>query len=296
MDRYRLPDETAPPLRWPGGARIAVWVVPNVEYYELDPPTNPTRPVWHRPVPDILAYSRRDFGNRVGLWRLIDSLDRHGIRASVSLNAAVCDHFPEIVRAFGERGWELLSHGIYNSRLLFDMDEDQVRTVLRDSVETIHRCSGQTVDGFLGPALSFTETLLDLLPETGISYSIDLVPDDRPILLDLRSGGQLVCMPYSSEINDIRILGFRSYTADQWASMIIAAFDQLYEEGGETGTVFCIPLHPFVIGQAHCIGALDRVLDHIRGREAVWLATGREIAADYVRQIGVAGQFPSLTG
>ncbi len=296
MERYGLPDDTAPPLNWPGGARVAVWVVPNVEYYELDPPLNPARGVWQRPVPDILAYSRRDFGNRVGLWRLIDSLDRHGIRATVSLNAAVCDHFPEIVGAFGDRGWELLSHGIYNSRLLFGMDEDQVRAVIRDSVDTIRRSSGQKVDGFLGPAISSTETLLDLLPEFGISYSIDLVPDDRPILLDLRSGGRLICIPYSSEINDIRILGFRSYTADQWAAMVMAAFDQLYEEGGENGTVFCIPLHPFIMGQAHCIAALDRVLGHIRSREAVWLATGREIAADYVRQRGVTDEFSSLAG
>ncbi|MDE8651522.1 polysaccharide deacetylase family protein [Novosphingobium album (ex Liu et al. 2023)] len=293
MDRYEASANRGEPIQWPGGARIAVWLVPNIEFYELDPPANPARAAWHRPAPDVLAYSRRDFGNRVGLWRLMDSLDRHQVRASVSLNAAVCDHFPEIVRECVNRRWELLSHGIYNTRLLFGMDEAQVREVIRDSVETIRRCSGQQVAGFLGPAISFTETMLDLLPECGISYSIDLVPDDRPVMLKLRSG-QLVCVPYSSEINDIRILGFRSYSAAQWAAMVTAAFDQLYEEGERDGTVLCIPLHPFIIGQAHCIDALDTVLDHIGAREAVWFATGREIAAHYAAHVGAAGQFPLL--
>lgn len=284
MQRYATPASRAQqPIAWPGGARIAVWFVPNVEFYEMAPPDNPARRAWHRPAPDILAYSARDFGNRVGVWRVMDTLARHGVRASVSLNAALCDHLPEIVQACVDLDWELMSHGVYNTRLLFGMSEDQVRQVIGDSVRTISDFAGRPVEGFLAPAISFTDTFLDLLPEFGVKYTIDLVPDDQPIPLKVRRG-ELICLPYSTEINDIRVLGFRSYQPEAWADMVKAAFDQLYLEGESGGTVLCVPLHPFVIGQSHRIGALDGVIRHILGHEGVWMTTGREIAASYASQ------------
>jgi peptidoglycan/xylan/chitin deacetylase (PgdA/CDA1 family) len=271
-----LPLIDRPKITWPDGARIAVWVAPNIEFYELAPPG----PFWPRPVPDILGYSHRDYGNRAGVWRMMEVMERFGVRGSVSLNAALCDHIPEIIDAATKLGWELFSHGVYNTRLIYGMDEDQVRAVIRDSLDTIRRTSGQEVRGFLAPALSATETFLDLLPELGVRYALDMVHDDQPMPLKVRQG-RLISVPYSFELNDIRVMGGRGYAPDRYASLVKASFDQLYEEGGENGMVLCMPIHPFIIGQPHRIGALADVLRHVTGHKDVWLATAGEIAEWY---------------
>jgi allantoinase len=280
LQRYTfLPPEKRAKLSWPGNARVAFWVVPNIEFYELDPGGSGTG--WPRPVPDVLNYSLRDYGNRVGVWRIMDAMDKFGVRGSVSLNAAVCDRLPEIVDACVERSWELMSHGIYNTQSIHGMDEAQVDALIADSVRTISKHAGRPVRGFLAPAVSSTETYFDLLPKHGITYSIDLVQDDRPVPIITRDNARLISVPYSSEINDVRIMGFRNYSAEDYASMVKSCFDQLYEEGGESGTVLCVPLHPYVVGQPHRIGALLDILRHVTSRQDVWLATGEEIADRY---------------
>lgn len=275
-----LPLIDRPRIRWPNGARVAFWVCPNIEFYELDPPGGQGRQLWPRPVPDVLNYSLRDYGNRAGVWRVMEALEKFGVRASVSLNAAMCDHMPEIVDECLRLKWELFSHGIYNTRLISGMSEDEVRDVIRDSVATISRRSGEPVQGWLAPAISATETFFDLLPEFGITYTVDVVPDDQPIPIKVGSG-RLIAVPYSTEINDIRIMGVRGYTPQTWAAMIKAAFDQLYQEGADDGMVLCVPLHPFVVGQPHRIDALHDVLGHVTSHHDVWLATAREIADHY---------------
>jgi allantoinase len=276
-ERYAyLPLIDRPKIEWPNGARVALWVAPNVEFYELEPP----RGFWPRPVPDILSYSQRDYGNRAGIWRMMEVMQRHGVRGSVSLNAAVCDHIPEVVRACVDLNWELFSHGIYNTRTIADMDDDQVREVMRDSVDTILKCGAGPVRGWLAPSVSTTASFLDLLPEFGFTYTIDMVHDDQPVPISVRNG-KLISVPYSFELNDVRCMYARGYPPEAYAAMVKTAFDQLYEEGAENGMVLCLPLHPFVIGQPHRIAALNDVLAYVTSRHDVWLATGGEIADWY---------------
>ena len=214
-DRYDYwPLIDRPKIRWPNGARVAFWVCPNIEFYELNPPDGQGRPIWPRPYPDVLNYSLRDYGNRSGVWRVMEALERFGVRASVSLNAAMCDHMPEIVGECVRLNWELFSHGIYNTRLIYGMTEDEIRQLIGDSVQTIKRHSGRDVAGWLAPAISSTETFLDLLPEFGIKYTIDMVPDDQPVPIKVRNG-RLITIPYSTEINDVRVLAYRGYSARQ---------------------------------------------------------------------------------
>jgi peptidoglycan/xylan/chitin deacetylase (PgdA/CDA1 family) len=280
-DRYAyLPLIDRPTICWPNGARVAFWVAPNIEFYELNPPDGQGRPIWPRPYPDVLNYSLRDYGNRAGVWRVMEALERFGIRASVSLNAAICDHMPDIIDACLRLKWELFSHGIYNTRLITELNEDQVRDVIRDSVETIKRHSGQAVTGWLAPAISATESFFDLLPDFGIRYTIDMVPDDQPVPIKVRRGS-LIAIPYSTEINDIRVMAVRGYPPEKWAAMMKACFDQLYFEGADNGTVVCMPLHPFVVGQPHRIGALYDVLQHITSHSGVWVTTAHDIADWY---------------
>lgn len=276
-----MPWRRRPRITWPGGARIAFWVAPNIEHYEYDPPPNARRMPWPRPVPDILGYSWRDYGNRVGFWRMAEVMARHGVRGSVSLNVAVCDHYPEVIERCCELDWELFSHGTYNTRYFYGMSEDQQRAVIRENRETILRASGQSLDGWLTPAISNDETTQHVLAEEGILYTLDLLHDDQPTPIRTRSG-RLVSIPYSLEVNDVPLLAMRNTPPARFAEICKAQFDTLYEEGAESGTVMCMPLHPFLIGQPHRIAALDEVLRHVTAHDKVWLATGREIARHYI--------------
>ncbi len=277
-----MPWRRRPRITWPGGARIAFWVVPNIEHYEYDPPPNARRMPWPRPVPDVAGYSWRDYGNRVGFWRMADVMARYGVRGSVSLNVAVCDHYPEIIERCCELDWELFSHGTYNTRYFYGMSEDQQRAVIRENRETILRASGQSMDGWLTPAISNDETTQHILAEEGILYTLDLLHDDQPTPVVTRSGNRLVSIPYSLEVNDVPLFVMRNTPPGRYAALCKAQFDTLYEEGAESGTVMCLPIHPYLVGQPHRIAALEEVLRHVAGHDKVWLATGREIAQHYI--------------
>ena len=269
-----------PELVWPNSARLAVWVVPNIEFYELLPPASPGRSPWPRPQPDILHYSLRDYGNRVGIWRLFEILDRYGVRGSVALNVAVADHHPEIIAACLERGWELLAHGIYNTRYPYGMDEEQEREMIEDAIATVKRCAGTQLRGWLSPALSPTERTYDLLADLGIWYTCDFLHDDQPFPVNVR-GGRLISLPYSIEVNDGSSYLRWSRSPHDYGAAIKAQFEQLYEEGAESGRVMCIPLHPFLSGQPHRLQPLAEALEHIMSHPAIWMATGAEIAGWY---------------
>lgn len=272
-----------PVITWPGGARLAFWIAPNIEFYELEPPDTPVRSAWVRPVPDILGYSHRDYGNRVGVWRMMDVMDRFGLRGSVSLNVALCEHFPDIVGACVERGWELFSHGIYNTRYLYGMDEAQERAVIRDAAATIKKWSGQDLAGWLSPALSNTERTMNLLAEEGVKYTLDLLHDDQPMPVKVKTG-RLISIPYSLEVNDWTALHLAMATPREYFETVTAQFDRLYAEGTENPRVMCLPLHPFLIGMPHRVEQFAAVLDYVIGHDKVWFATGREIADWYYAQ------------
>jgi peptidoglycan/xylan/chitin deacetylase (PgdA/CDA1 family) len=272
-----------PPLTWPDDARVAVWVAPNVEFYELLPPRHPVRRAWPRGQPDVSGYSYRDFGNRVGIWRILELLARYGVRASVALNVALCEHHPDIVEACHAAGWEFFSHGVYNTRYLYGMDEAQERSVIEDAIATVRRHTGQRIVGWLSPALSTTERTIPLLAEYGFTYVCDLFHDDQPFPLKVERG-RLISLPYALETNDGTVYGRRLASSRDYENILRAQFDQLYLEGAESGRVMCIPLHPFESGRAHRLGALERALAHITSHPQVWLATARELADWYYAQ------------
>jgi peptidoglycan/xylan/chitin deacetylase (PgdA/CDA1 family) len=274
-------NETRPKITWPNGARVAFWIAPNIEFYEIDPPRNPTRAAWARPHPDVLAYSYRDYGNRVGFWRMLEVFDRCGVRGSVSLNVAMCQHHPEIIEECAKRGWEFYSHGTYNTRYLFGMSEEQERAVIQDSIDTIRKYTGQKLDGWLAPALTYTERTLDLVAEMGLTYVCDLFHDDQPCPVKTKTG-TLVSIPYSLEMNDAIAYSVNQVGPRAYAEIIRRQFDKLYEEGADSGTVMCIPLHPYLIGWPYRLKAFEEALRYITSHDKVWLATGREIAHHFI--------------
>jgi peptidoglycan/xylan/chitin deacetylase (PgdA/CDA1 family) len=275
-----LPYNDRPKLHWPNDARIAFWVAPNIEFYELYPPANPLRPAWFRPEPDTLNYSWRDQSSRVGVWRMMDVMARHGVRASVSTSVALMDHYPEVIEAGNSLGWEWFSHGIYNTRTINGMSCEQEREIIRDSARTIRERTGQKLSGWLGPALSVSDTITDNLAAEGIEYTLDFFHDDQPMPLNVREG-RLISIPYSWVVNDALMFHMWGASPSEYLETLKRQFDRLYAEGERNATVMAVPLHPYLIGQANRIGALDELLAYVTGHERVWLPTAREIAAYY---------------
>ncbi|MFY8093838.1 MAG: polysaccharide deacetylase family protein [Niveispirillum sp.] len=276
------PYRDRPKITWPGNKKVAFWVAPNIEFYELDPPNNPSRKPWGRPHPDIVPYSARDWGNRVGHWRLMEVMDAFDIRGSISLSVAMLDHHPEIITACVERDWEFFSHGIYNTRYSYNMTEAQERAVLEDSIKSVMDATGQRIRGYLAPALTHTERTLDLLAEYEFWYSCDLFQDDQPQPLKVKGDSRLISMPYSLEVNDVITYGIYQQSPRAYADALMRHFDQLLEEGAETGTVMCIPLHAYLVGHPHRIGPFREALRYITShRDDVWVTTAKEIAAFY---------------
>ena len=275
------PYQDRPKIVWPDGKKLAFWIAPNVEFYEFNPPVNPSRPGWPRPTPDVVGYSQRDWGNRIGHWRLMELLDKYNMRGSVSLNVALCDHMPEIIEACAEREWEFFSHGIYNTRYSYNMTEEQERRVLEDSIETVKKATGQRIRGYLAPALTHTERTFDLIAEYDFWYTCDLFQDDQPQPLKTKSG-KLLSMPYSLEVNDVITYGALAMTPARYAEILIRHFDQLLLESEESGAVMCIPLHAYLVSQPHRIRHFEEALKHIAAhKDDVWITTGTEIAKHY---------------
>ena len=269
------------PIRWPDGKSIAVWVSPNLEYYEIDPPANPHRKSWTKPHPDVVGYAHRDYANRVGHWRMAEVMSKHGFPGSVSLSVALCQHIPEIVADANARGWEFFSHGIYNTRYSYGMDEAQERAIIEDSIRTVHEATGQMIRGWLAPALTHTPRTLDLIAEYGLTYTCDLYHDDQPGPVHVPSG-RLISMPYSLEVNDHYGFFIYNMSPRDYADALIRQYDRLAAEGETSGTVMCIPLHSYLIGQPHRIGPFEEVLRHIAADGRAWITRSGDIADHFL--------------
>jgi allantoinase len=269
-----------PPLRWPNGARVALWIVPNIEHYEYLPKYVRTRDPWPRsPHPDVLNYAARDYGNRVGLWRLFQLTDAFGIRCTVSLNMTVIQHYPAILEVMEQRGWEYMSHGIYNTRYHVDFSEDEERAAMLESREIHRALTGREQRGWFSPAISNTLRTFDLAAECGYDYTADLYHDDQPFPLRVKQR-RLLSIPYSVDLNDV-IVHRRGEEVGDFVRQIRDWFDTVYEEGAEQGRVMCIALHPYWVGQPHRIRVFRQALEYILSHQGVWVTTGAEIADWY---------------
>jgi peptidoglycan/xylan/chitin deacetylase (PgdA/CDA1 family) len=259
-----------PPVAWPNGARVAVWIIPNIEHFHIEA---------GKAAPDIRNFSRRDYGNRVGVWRLIEVLARHNIRGTVALNGEVGKYYPRIMREVAELKWELMGHGLTNSATLASLSPDREAEVIGQTRQIIED-HGQKMRGWLGPSLAETFATLDLLRAHGVEYVCDWVNDDLPY----RMNNGLYSIPYSLELNDMPHFNVPSIGIDEFYRRICETFDVLHEEGARNSRVMGIALHPFLIGVPHRIRYLDRALAYISSVGKVWFATGYEIIEAYRRQ------------
>jgi peptidoglycan/xylan/chitin deacetylase (PgdA/CDA1 family) len=267
-----------PPIQWPNGARVAFYLGLNVEHYGVDAPSTSIFAGTAGLVPDPLNYGWRDYGPRVGIWRMIESLDRHGIRASVLLNSNVCARYPAIIEAGRERDWAWLAHGKDNSTFEAGMTPEEETAYLSEVVSTIEAAVGRRPRGWLGPALTETFETPRILAELGLQYVLDWCNDDQPYALSVPG---MMSVPYSIELNDVTLFGSKSCTGPDFLQTVVDQLDQLYADSADSGRVMALCLHPFIINQPFRHKYLDQALEYVAGHEGVWLATSDEIAEHY---------------
>lgn len=271
------------PFKWPGNNTLAVWFAPNVEVWHYDSAVgtgitpNPTNR-----VPDVFNYAWREYGMRVGLWRLADVFDEAGVKATVALNAQVCDVYPKAMDEMKRRGWEFMGHGTTNSTNLaeFDQQPDQERDAIRNILRTIEQASGKRPRGWLGSGLVETYNTLDILAAEGVNYCGDWNNDDQPVPMKVKSG-KMFGIPYCNEINDLGVYLRRNWTGEQYLLSVIDQFDTLYADSRKQPRVLGVPLHPMISGQPLRIKYLQRAIAHMKEHQGVWFATGSEIIDAY---------------
>src|SRR5918992_681750 len=264
------------PLKLRGTPRGGVGVIFNVEEGDTNEPMARTvlpTPQGVSVIPDIPNFAWFDYGLRVGFWRLKRVLDRHRIRATISLNASVCLSYLQLVRESLESGWEMMGHGFIPRVINKEPDE---REVIRRAISTIKEFTGAAPRGWMGPGLAETFDTPDILAEEGIEYVCDWCNDDQPYYMKVKSGS-LVSIPYTLELNDIPIYLIQHHRAPELFERARDQFDALYQEGAESARIMAISTHPYITGVPYRIKYFEMIFDYIRQFEGVVFMTGSEI-------------------
>jgi peptidoglycan/xylan/chitin deacetylase (PgdA/CDA1 family) len=278
--RYRYSSiEKRPVYDWPNGKRLAFYIGLNVEHFAFmagignDPFTRTSGPQTQR------NYAWRDYGLRVGIWRVFDMFDELRLPSTILLNSLVCEHYPEVVERIRSRGDTICAHGRTNSELGNAMWEHDEARLIAETTEMIERHFGNRPTGWMGPAAAESRVTSDLLVEAGYTHTLGWPVDDQPIWMSTRAG-PILSVPYPMELNDMGTNVLRDHTGEEFERMIIDQFDEMLEQSAEQPLVMCVALHPFICGQPFRLRALRRALKHCveRGGDKAWFTRADEIA------------------
>jgi allantoinase len=287
-----VPISERKPLKWPNGKRLALMITLNLEYWELTQdhdglyfPGGPSINERLLParIPDFNNHTWREYGHRVGIWRLYEIFDEAGVPASCTVNGIMCEQRPQIVTAASKRGWELIAHNYIQTEWLINYrdDRDKEREVIKRTVDLIEKTTGKRPRGWLSSSLRCTVNTPDIIKELGLIYHTDFMNDEQPYLIHTEHG-PLVSIPYTQEVNDIGIFLRRNLTATEAFELLKDEFDELYRAGGKSGRIMSVGLHPHIIGRAFRARAIREFLDYAKGFDGVWWATREEIAEWYL--------------
>lgn len=285
--RERLPYSAIvdrPPLVLPGGARIAVWSIVNLEVWDIARPM--ARQVLPAPtgqvlLPDVPNWSWHEYGMRVGVWRFFRMYERLGIAPTLSINARVCQDYERVARQARDAGWEFMGHSWEQGPIHKEPDQ---RAMIHRSLDEIERFTGRRPVGWLGPGLTETLETPELLAEAGVQYIGDWVHDDEPTVIHTDKGS-LVTLPYTVELNDIPMMLVQHHESDYLLKRAIDQFDRLYEEGAERAKIMSIAIHPYISGQPHRIRYLEKFYEHVAGHAGVLHWNGVQLLDWYRGQI-----------
>lgn len=278
-----------PPLKLPGGGRIAVWTIVNVEEWAIERPmprtvlSPPMSATSGQPLqPDLPNWAWHEYGMRVGFWRFVDMLRKFGITPTLAINGMVCRSYPRVAQAALDAGWEFMGHG-FVQRPMHHL-EDQ-RSAIRDTIDAIRKFTGKAPRGWESPGLTETDSTIDLLAEAGIEYVADWVLDDQPCKI-ATAGRPVVSIPYTVEMNDIAMMLLQNHPSEAWLRRGIDQFDRLYAESESITRVMAVSIHPYVTGVPHRIGYLEKLYEHMLARPGVLMWTGEQILDWYLRETG----------
>ncbi len=266
------------PVRFPKGERLAVLIYVNIEHVPFGSTAlaHAIYPGTLQFSPDILNHGWRDYGNRVGLWRIMDAMDKHGFRGTVNLNSDVCREYPQIIREGNARKWEWGAQGDNNTSIPTLMQEDEERSFIGRNVGIIEEATGMRPKGWLSMALAESLHTPDLLAEAGIEYVSNYTHDELPVPLRVKKGS-LLTMPYTLEINDVPTIMVKGASAEVFGRMIRDQFDVLYAEGETRPRIMSISVHPFISGHPFRMKHIEAALGYVTSHRDVWLTTGVEI-------------------
>jgi peptidoglycan/xylan/chitin deacetylase (PgdA/CDA1 family) len=286
-----LPDRA--PLRWPNDARIAVIFTINIEHWDMthesDVPLyagGPSAVPYELPgtVPDYANFSWREYGQRVGIWRLIEVFDKAGVPTTCTINGRTALDRARIVDAVNERGWEILAHNFVQTQMLNELsgDPDGERDVIKRTLDAYADVIGRPAKGWLSSSMRSTHETPHILKELGLDFIACYLNDDQPYPLETRHG-PLLAIPYSNDLNDYRMFSRCGMSTEGALGMMREGFDQMYLEGAESGRILNVGMHPHVMGQAWAIRAIREFVDHVKNTENVWFPKREDIADWYIK-------------
>jgi peptidoglycan/xylan/chitin deacetylase (PgdA/CDA1 family) len=271
-----------PQFSWPGGKRLAFHLCLNLEAFAYDTGLGISYSPG-LPHPNSYNWGWREYGNRVGVWRLIKLFDQLDLPVSVLLNSEVYGHCPEVVTALRRRGDEIVGHGRTNSEHQNDFKEEGERQLIAEVTGAIRQHEGKPPAGWLSPGVNPSRVTPDLLREAGYKYLLDWPMDDQPVWMRTRSG-PILSLPYPHEVNDIPMIALHHGTADRFAEMIIDNFEEMLEQSREHSLVYGVSIHAFLVGQPYRLRHFRRAMQHIRqAPDRVWFATTGQIAEHYAK-------------
>jgi peptidoglycan/xylan/chitin deacetylase (PgdA/CDA1 family) len=271
-----------PPLKLPGGARVAVWTIVNVEEWSIERamPRTVLPPPFGQPLlPDLPNWAWHEYGMRVGFWRFLEALEKYEIKATLATNGSVIKSYPPVVEAALKADWEFMGHG-FIQRPMHHVENQ--RAAIADTIREIKSFTGKRPRGWESPGLTETNDTIDYLAEAGIEYVADWVLDDQPVKIKTQHG-PIVSVPYTVEMNDIAMMALQHHPSEEWLRRGIDSFDRLYQEGEKTARVMAISVHPYITGAPHRIGYLEKLYEYIRQRPGVVLWKGEQILDWYLK-------------
>jgi allantoinase len=270
-----------PRLVLPDDARMAVWVIVNIEEWnplEPMPRTVLTPPAGGSPIPDIPNWAWHEYGNRVGFWRMIEVFDELNVQASLAINGSAVRTYEPISRAALDRGWEFMGHGFTQKNM---QKVENEREDIAKTREAIRSFTGRPPRGWLGPGLTETWETPDLLVEEGFDYVADWVLDDQPVRLKTRTK-PIVSVPYTQECNDVAMMTIQHHVAAEYRSRAIDQFNQIYKDSAKSARVMALVVHPYIMGAPHRLRYFREALQHMREHKDVLFWTGERIYEWYV--------------
>ncbi|MCZ0963608.1 polysaccharide deacetylase family protein [Paracoccus benzoatiresistens] len=282
-DRYDWSDMFArKPIAWPDGARIALSIVTHVQHFPLDMPAKPFKApgALSMPYPDFRYFTNRDYGNRIGVFRILRLLAEKGLRTSFAVNGCIATRYPALLDAVAAGGHEVVAHGLDMGKVHHSgLSIDDENAIVAETLRLLRGATGQPVEGWLSPGRAQGFNTPELLARNGIRWNLDWANDDLPYRMRTKEG-PLLAMPLAYETDDRVVANEYFQSEPEWVQQVKDRFDVLYRESAEYGgRVMSLPLHSWVSGMPYRVEYLREVLDHILGHDGVWTAPVGQIAA-----------------